>query len=165
MSDDKWLLLLRTAQDLQHADSSVLYEAIAEYTNVVLQQRSLDTPEVMWAKPGYTENASKILLVLRLMFDLPSEPYTDSALGRVPVPGGFQAFYEDVSSNEMEFRGSLVSWPIQWTERGPQLVGGLGGDNGPPYEATKDYLLLRHFRFRELTPTIRQFELRTKQRE
>lgn len=63
------------------------------------------------------------------------------------------------TEEEAMLADSLVSWPVRWTRHGPELVGTLGGYNGPPYDVGKDIIELReNYGFRDLKPIIKHLE-------
>jgi hypothetical protein len=143
-----WLRLLRAAEELQQADIWTFREACIEYA-----RRSEELSE---GKPSVLEDYSRVFLLLRVMFDLPSEPY-DPATHPVAGPpiDWFGDLYENIPDEQILFLASLLSYPIIWTREGPEIIGWLATMNGPPYDPAKDLDLLQaNYRFRNLRPII-----------
>ena len=143
-----WLRLLRAAEELQQADLRTFREACIEYVR--------RCRELAAGHPRLIEDESRVFLLLRVMFDLPSELYDPA---KHPVTARpiywFGALYKDLSEEQMEFLGSLLSDPIIWTSEGPEIIGWLAGANGPPYDPAEDLDLLQaNYRFRNLRPII-----------
>ena len=149
MNAQQWLALARTAEDMQHADSTTLRESLTDFV------KSGSGPY------GELKNASKAVLLLRMMFEIPSEPYDENRHPIYARPGGFSGGYDGLSDSEIASLGQLLSWPIRWRSGLPELVASLGGYNGPPYDVGRDLIKLReNYRFRNLGPVIKQLEER-----
>jgi len=145
-----WLRFLRAAQELQQADPWVFREACVEYV-----RRSEEHAEGCGC---ILEDYSRLFLLLRVMFDVPSEPYDPA---RHPAAGPPIAWLggahrnAEMSEEQAQYLGSFISYPIIWTREGPEIIEWLATLNGSLYDPDKDLDMLQaNYPFRNVRPII-----------
>ena len=144
----EWLEIVTLAQALQQTAPETVRLAMKEYVD-----------EALTGRPGEREPTaewSKLFILLRVLFAVPSAPYDGHKSSIGPIGGGFMFGYEAVSDEEYERLSSLASAPIIWTKQGPRLFACLAGYNGKPYDVDYEWLQYRkHYGYRNLDETLR----------
>lgn len=116
-----WDRAIEVACWIQHSDMHTVERTIDDYLG------SIDSP-TRRLSPGALDRESRVYLVLRVAFALPCI-----------APEDAKNFW---LSRRAEESGLIdMSWPIRWTERGPELVGYIDQAH-PSYDAIREY---RHF--------------------
>jgi hypothetical protein len=155
LTSDQWLQTCQLASQLQETDTEVVRRALQAFVSEYGGGKYAGplSPPQEW---------TKALLLLRVMFDLPDEPYDAKKREHRRIKfGGFIPAYHGVSDEEINRREDSLSWPIHWTATGPELPCYLAAYSGPNYDVDGEFtLLLRHYRFRNLRPTIQLLKRR-----
>jgi hypothetical protein len=109
---------------------------------------------------NYVGRWSTVYILLRVLFDVPSERYDERKHALPPITGGgFMIAFR--SRRECERLESVVSRPILWTRRGPRLFSSLVGYNGKPYDVDREWFPYReHYRYRDLDGALRTLRSR-----
>ncbi len=145
---EEWLEIITLAQALQRASPDTVRTAMKEYVDHSLTGHlSQREPTAEW---------SKLFILLRVLFAVPSAPYDGHKRSIGPIGGGFMFGYEAVSDEEYQRLSSLASAPILWTKQGPRLFACLAGYNGAPYDVDFEWSRYReHYGYRNLDETLR----------
>ncbi len=141
----EWVQIVEFAYRLQHTDPDTVLTALREYTQVPGAE----------APGNYVGKWSKVYILLRVLFDVPSERYNKHKHALPPITGGgfMPAFRSRRACDRLE---SVLSRPILWTKRGPRLFSSYVGYNGKPYNVEWEWLQYReHYRYRSLDDALK----------
>jgi hypothetical protein len=141
--------IVRICHGLEPLDTATLNEGVAEYwSEYCAIGGQINDPEIL------TENAAKVFLLVRVVFDVP-ERYPVSADMSV---GPFMATAENLANI-----GQIsLLWPLVKGPEGDLVIAGsneLGTYSGSPYDGVKDFAFMaKHFSRRpaRLSPTKTQ---------
>jgi hypothetical protein len=146
----EWLQIVEFARQLQYTNPDTVLTALREYTRAPHD-----------VAPGNEVAAwSKVYILLRVLFDVPSERYDERKHTLPPITGGgfWPAFR---SRRECERYESVLSRPILWTKRGPRLFSNIVGYNGKPYDVDREWLPYQdHYKYRNLDGIVRTLRSR-----
>lgn len=155
-SPREWLRILVFARDLQKTDPEIVLKALTEYV------RQYYLPYDGPASP--VEEWSKVYVLLRVIFNVPSESYDERKHTLPPVSGG--GFVEAYASKRAADNASeLLSKPLLWTAKGPRLLSKRAGYSGAPYRVGYEWSQFQaHYPYRELDAVVELFRSRVENR-
>jgi len=149
-SPREWLRIVEFAYRLQQTDADTVLAALREYVHVPNDE-----------DPGkHVGEWSKVYILLRVLFDVPSDRY-DKRKHALPLlsGGGFTPAYR--SRREYSRLCTVLSRPVLWTEEGPHLFSSLAGYSGPPYDVDYEWSRYQgHYRYRDLEGVLRMLRVR-----
>ena len=151
-STREWLQILVFARELQKTDPEIVLKALSEYVRqYCLPYNGPASPVDEW---------SKVYILLRVIFDVPSEHYDEHKHTLPPVSGGgFMEAY--ASKREADRVSEVLSKPLLWTKEGPRLLSRQGGYSGAPYRVDYEWSMFHaHYRYRELDGAINSLRSR-----
>ena len=141
---DEWQSILHAAAILQLLDPRDVGQVMQRYA---AQLPSLPPPHIS----GSPDPRTKPLLLLRVMFDIPTKAAPSNLGSKAWGPAGW-FMYQSVPGAP---RGSEVALPVAWTAAGPELVAtrmfrGFGASGWSEYNAAEEFRLFRsHFKYRQ----------------
>jgi hypothetical protein len=144
-SPREWLQIVEFASRLQGTDADTVLGVLRNYVHVGENQDA----------GKHVGEWSKVYILLRVLFDVPSERYDEHKHSLPPISGGgFMPAYR--SRRECERLDSVLSRPILWTKQGPRLFSSLVGYNGKPYNVDYEWSGYRtHYKHRNLDETLK----------
>jgi len=135
-----WRYLIRIAKEIQADNHKSVEKALRGF-----QLRGCTNGDFQLVESEQKENDRKLLLLMRIIFNVPESVNTPE-----PLFGCFVTMRSDINPD-----GSFnAAWPMKWNTGHPILVCGFGGLQGhdPRYDAAREYHYFHStYRFRDLS--------------
>lgn len=150
-SEGGWTRLLETAMYFQTLEPEVIRKAMKRLTR---------DPLVLQSGPGGLYDATKSILLIRAMFDVPEDLLVPEEYPPEPWWDGGGYIMQAVSADGADHVLRTLAMPLTWTDQGPSFICELGGFQGAwPRPLHKEFRYFQqHFGHRNLTPHLKSLQ-------
>jgi hypothetical protein len=140
-STQGWERLISLAKTIQTNTPPAVEVCLSQYQNAFANHPNFQHPSV-----AQLHNDGKLLLLLRVVFDLPE--HSHSPRDQLKFFGGWVTH-----GNENNTDGTMnLCWPLTWPNNRPTLVSGYEGLQGARYDAASEYRYFRaKYQYRDLS--------------